>query len=285
MNKIAIIVNKYYKTDKFKDQFKFMKNTFHEHNYEVQIINNDDLLFLTNEKIKKIADAVLFFDKDYHLAKKLEENNIVINSSESIRKCDSKIEMYQTLYKNNLLTIKTVFSPFTFTNIGYSDFDFIDRIIELLSFPIVIKPEFGSFGINIKMANNKEELLQYTKDLSGYRLVYQEYIDYISDIRVYVIDKKVIASVERKSFGKEFRANTTLGGSMHLYSINDELEKIAIEATNAFKSEISGVDLLIDKTGKVHVCEVNTNSHFHNLYKMTGINLCEGIISYIETIL
>ena len=52
--------------------------------------------------------------------------------------------------KNQVLT--------TFENIPYNRFDFVDRVINKLGLPLIIKENKGSFGAQVYLANTKEDV-------------------------------------------------------------------------------------------------------------------------------
>lgn len=61
--------------------------------------------------------------------------------------------------------IPTIAAPMTYANIGYTKLDFLDKVIETLEFPMIIKECFGSFGMQVYIARDKEDLIRYTKKL------------------------------------------------------------------------------------------------------------------------
>jgi glutathione synthase/RimK-type ligase-like ATP-grasp enzyme len=62
-----------------------------------------------------------------------------------------------------------------------------------------------------------------------------------------------------------------------------ELGKLALEATQVFKAELTGVDILADKDGQPLVIEVNRSPQFKIFEKRTGINVAEKIRDYLIT--
>lgn len=59
--------------------------------------------------------------------------------------------------------IPTVVAPMTYENIGYTSFDFLDRVISEFGFPLVVKECFGSFGMQVYMVHDREELEKLSK--------------------------------------------------------------------------------------------------------------------------
>ena len=78
------------------------------------------------------------------------------------------------------------------------------------------------------------------------------------DIRCFVIDGKVVASMQRTAPPGEFRANVHLGGTTALIKATAEERKLAIKATKAMGLSVAGVDLIRSSGGPL-VLEVNSS--------------------------
>lgn len=63
--------------------------------------------------------------------------------------------------------IPTIVAPMTYENIGYTDMNFLDKVAEKFGFPLVIKECFGSFGMQVYMAHDMDELKKRVSDIGG----------------------------------------------------------------------------------------------------------------------
>lgn len=257
--------------------------------------NNDLLAYLSDKRLDVISnkrdlnlpDFIVFTDKDIYLARQLEFLGVrLFNSSNSIETSDDKMKSYQLLANNKLPIPKTIFSPKIYVHHKNIDYQFINRIIDELSLPLIIKESFGSFGEQVYLVNSKEELLRIVHKLADRPLLFQEFISssYGKDLRLQVVGDKVVAAMLRSS-SKDFRANITAGGSMVPYEPTEEEKELAIAAAKAVEADYAGVDLLFGPAGKPIVCEINANAHIRNLYNCTGINAADYIISHIKNTL
>ncbi len=78
------------------------------------------------------------------------------------------------------------------------------------------------------------------------------------DIRCFVIDGKVVGSIQREAAAGEFRANLHLGGSASAVKITADERKIAIQAAKIMGLHVAGVDIIRSKSGP-KVLEINSS--------------------------
>jgi RimK family alpha-L-glutamate ligase len=92
-----------------------------------------------------------------------------------------------------------------------------------------------------------------------------------SDVRVYVVDDRVVGAMRRRAPDGEWRTNVALGGETA--DVTDELgdapRRIAVEAADALGLDVVGVDLM-PADGTWYVLEVNATAGFRGLYDATG---------------
>lgn len=229
-------------------------------------------------------DFILFWDKDIRLAAYLEQSGYpVFNSSEAIAICDDKSLTHMCLHKAGMPMPRTILAPMTYANIGYNNLDFLKRVVAQLGFPMVVKECFGSFGMQVYLAHNEEELIEIINKIGGKPFLFQEYIECSSgkDIRIHVVGDQVITSMYRYSENGDFRANITNGGNMKPYEPSEEEKSLAIQCCKAIGLDFAGIDLLFGPDGTPLVCEVNSNAHFKNIFDCTGVNVADYIMDYI----
>jgi len=100
------------------------------------------------------------------------------------------------------------------------------------------------------------------------------------DIRVLVIDNKVVAAMRRQSrIEGEFRSNIHRGGMGESIKLKPEYEKIALRAAKACELGVMGIDILESKKGPL-VVEVNSSPGFQGIEAATGINIARLVIKY-----
>lgn len=273
-----LVVNQFLHSDKFDELSIYFLKAADTLGVRLQVVTNASYTTDWNR-----ADFVLFWDKDILLAKWLEKQNIpVYNSASAIEICDDKGKTWLALEEKGLPTPKTLPAPMTYSGVGYTELSFVDDIVKKFSFPLIIKESFGSFGQQVYLVENKSELLKKIKELEGKPFLFQEYIKESrgKDIRLQVVGDRVVASMYRYS-ENDFRANITNGGHMKPYEPTFQEKELAIRAARAVGADFAGVDLLFGKNGPL-VCEVNSNAHFINILKCTGVDTSMEIMKYIQ---
>lgn len=231
------------------------------------------------------VDFVLFWDKDIRLALHLEQLGYpVFNSSKAIGICDDKSLTHLALMKAGIKMPRTIVAPMTYPNVGFTNLTFLEEVAERIGFPMVIKECFGSFGQQVYLAKDLEELKVKVIQLGAKPILFQEYIasSFGKDLRLQVVGKEVIASMYRYSENGDFRANLTIGGKMKAYTPTKEQCELALRSCEIIGLDFAGVDLLFGENEEPIVCEVNSNAHFKNIYDCTGVNVADAIISYIK---
>jgi ribosomal protein S6--L-glutamate ligase len=193
-----------------------------------------------------------------------------------------KLRATQLLARAGIDIPKTIFSR------GRLNPEEIEVLVEELGGPpIVIKLARGTHGRGVVLAETRKaakSVLQgfYVMEEEGTNILLQEYIEEAegADIRAFVVGGKVIASMERRSSGEDFRSNIHQGGTGSPVKLTDEERKVAVKAAKAMGLNIAGVDLIRSKRGSL-VLEVNPSPGFA-IEQITGRNVGEKIIEYIE---
>lgn len=291
MKKAWLVTNEFLNTKKYSELNLWLVKAAENYNIELIVKTNADLLvdFSGNHTIHNLISEekpafVLFWDKDIRLASFLEGLSLkVYNSSKSIEICDNKAMTHIALNQKNIKMPKTILAPMTYPNIGFTNYDFIKRMKSQLSYPIVVKECFGSFGQQVYLVHNDRELMNCIEKIGVKPFLMQEYIQssFARDIRLNVVGDQVVATMYRYSDTGDFRANISNGGKMKQYEPTKQQVKLAIDCVKAIGLDFAGVDLLFDENEEPIVCEVNSNAHFKNIYDCTGVNVAEHILKYI----
>ncbi len=300
MKKGLLLTNAFLHTHKFVEHYEWLRDAAKKRDVELDCVDNTYALTDMADPMDWLNpySFVVFWDKDIrlgeHLQQACKQKGIhVYNSVESIAACDDKYETYIQLHAWNLSVpkeeqklrlLKTIAAPMTYANIGYTSLDFVSAIVEKLGLPLVIKECFGSFGMQVYLAQDMESVIEWTQKLAGTPFLYQQYLTTSSgrDVRLQVVGDRVVAAMRRQAKDGDFRANITNGGSMQCYEPTEKEQEIAVDVCQALGLDFSGVDLLFDEEGQATiVCEVNSNAHFRNIHTCTGVNVADDIMEYI----
>jgi gamma-F420-2:alpha-L-glutamate ligase len=202
----------------------------------------------------------------------------VINSSDAIDNVKDKLYTHQILAQSNLDIPKTMLLRHPI------DVDFVEKNI---GFPVIVKKISGSYGRGVFLAENKKQLRQLVTmaELSkkSYDIIIQEFVKdtWGKDLRVFVVNNKVVGCMMRQATDEDFRANITRGGEGFPYEVNEQIEWLSSESSKALDLDIAGVDLLFDNGG-YKICEVNSNPGFEGMENFTKKNIAGEIVSFIK---
>lgn len=286
-----LIENQFLHSGKFSELSEWMVRVADRHHISLSIKTNAQAMVSVDSEGFRFLhpmdrpDFVLFFDKDIRLAKALENMGLrLFNCAEAVYACDDKYETFQRLSAaGNFPLPKTVPAPMTYSNVGYTDTDFLLQVQEILGYPMVVKECFGSFGFQVYLADNLKSLKAILNKTQSRPVIFQEYIAASRgrDLRLQVVGDKVVCAMERHSEKGDFRANLSMGGAMEAYTPSKEECELAVAVAKALKLDFAGVDLLLDGD-KRYVCEVNSNAHFARIARCTGVDVADCMMDYIR---
>lgn len=284
-----VIINAYPNGEKFYRQAERIKAELCLLGCETDIIKNGETFAVINREAKtcislqKKYDFAVYLDKDKYLGKVLERRGLhLFNSAQAVELCDDKILTYLALEKADIRVAKTIPAPLCYTPNAEVDPTFLQAVAKELSFPVVVKKCYGSFGAGVCLAKDMTELTACANEHIYEPHCYQEFIEESKgrDIRAIVIGGKVIAAMERIAKKGEFRSNIELGGTGKRVELSESYVQTAERAAKALGLDYCGVDLLQSTNGPV-VCEVNSNAFFEGLEGTTGINVARKYAEHI----
>lgn len=283
-----LVVNGFIESEKFRQIFAWLAEAAEKQGCLLDVKTNAQLLpelvMGETDLLSKCRrpQFVIFWDKDIRLARLLEKLGLrLFNSARSIEICDDKSRTYLELLKQKIQMPKTIIAPKTFRQEGYEKLDFLTQVECRLGFPMVVKECYGSFGQQVWLVNDEKELLECIRGIKNRPFLFQEYIASSkgNDIRIQMVGEKAVAAMHRYH-ANDFRANITNGGSMERYEPKKAQLQLAKKVMETLGLDFAGVDILFGKQGQPVLCEVNSNAHFVNIWKCTGINTADAIISY-----
>lgn len=269
MKKALLVKNAFLNSKSFDKIAEDLQFYAAKHGFEFILKTNKDFL----EDLDSLPSQGVFWDKDIPLALMLENLGVRLsNSAKSIALCDDKT-LSHALIGKKLPCPRTFILPMSFPNIGYPDYSFFQSIEKQLRYPFVIKEGKGSYGWQVYLVKNREEALSCLKQIGTKPCLCQEFIEesFGRDIRVYVVNGKVISTMRRENTTGDFRANVEIGGQAFPHTLSAKEEALALAACRLMGLDFCGVDLLFSKSGPL-LCEVNSNAHYAALEKLSGIN-------------
>ncbi|MBR6523236.1 MAG: RimK family alpha-L-glutamate ligase [Clostridia bacterium] len=284
MKEVLILYNGELDSGAFARQYESYKKSFEKLGVKARVLPTSEYISVLSgcNKMNNKPDAVIFLDKDIYSAKLLELKGLrLYNSSGCIRICDDKALTYLTLYEKGIPIPKTVIAPKIYG--GCQQESWCIKAAEITGYPVVIKECFGSLGMQVYLAENKNELLSQIEKIGKKPFVLQEFLPEGAgwDLRVIIAGGEIIGAIKRKN-EQDFRANAARGGTVEAVSLTKDQEKLALAAADATGAFFAGVDLIMGKNGFL-VCEVNSNMLFNAAEEALAISVSDEIAEKIKS--
>ena len=203
---------------------------------------------------------------------------LVVNPVQAIRVARDKYATMTTLAKAGLPIPKTYV-----TEMAHWAYRKTGRMKQT-----VYKPLIGSLGFGTMKFNDKDLAFNVYVQLEriGQPLLIQEYIsgqeeenEPISDIRAFVVGNKVIAAMKRTAKRGQWKTNIAQGAKPKKTKLTDELEKLALEATQTLGLAYAGIDIMLIRQ-ETTILEANTTPNWQTLQKTTKTNVAKQITEH-----
>ena len=212
------------------------------------------------------------------LTRQFEALNVYcLNSSMAITQSRDKLYSLQLLLHSGIGIPTTGFAN--------SPLDTNDLIKMVGGPPLIVKLLEGTQGKGVVLAETKkaaESVINAFKSLNANILV-QEFIKEADgkDLRLFVVDGKVVATIQRAAMPGEFRANIHLGGTASIIKPTAEEKRIAIRAAKAMDLKVAGVDIIRSSKGPL-LLEVNSSPGLEGIEGATNNDIAGEMIKAIE---
>ena len=200
-----------------------------------------------------------------------------VNAYEVARRCGDKILTAASLAEQGV--------PQPEARVAFTPESALDAIGEL-GYPVVLKPAVGSWGRLLSKINDRdaaETVLEHKSILGSYHhsiFFVQKYVAKGGrDIRSFVVGDECVAAIHRTS--EHWITNTARGGRATDRPVTPELADLSLRAAAAVGGGVLAVDLFESADGLL-VNEVNYTMEFRNSIDVTGVDIPERIVSYLE---
>lgn len=229
-------------------------------------------------------DFILFLDKDRYISTMLENAGYrLFNKASPIEICDDKMRTYIALANQGIPMPKTISAPLRY--IKENNENFLQNLVQILSFPMVMKTNFGSMGLGVYLINDYEGLREKENAFGMSPHLYQQFIVPSKgfDYRLVLVNQKFVAGYRRRSLNGDFRSNIAQGGTGEKVDISPAMIDLAEKAASIIGLDYCGVDILDSgDPNRPILCEVNSNAFIEGAEKVTGINIAKAYAEHIQ---
>ena len=232
------------------------------------ICSSQSFQLLHNNEPLSSVDMCIFRASDLALHKHIELMGIpTFNASTLSEIANDKMATYQFATKLGIPVLPTALVS-------------AEEATPNFGMPFVVKPRFGHGGNDVYLIEDTCLYKHILSKWSHQSWIVQKCASEIGkDLRVYVVGKKIIASMLRVS-SNEFRSNYCLGGNASRYNLTEEEEQIVATVINNLDIGFAGIDIMFDK-GRPVLNEIEDNVGSRMLYALTDIDPVDLYLDHI----
>lgn len=201
-----------------------------------------------------------------------------LNSNALLRSRD-KLRSMQLLSRESIDFPKTFYTNLNSSLEAEEILDFVGGA------PIVVKVLEGTQGVGVMLLESNMAAVSVIQAMHSLhaKIMVQEFIEEAGgkDLRVFVVNNRIVGSMVREGKEGDFRSNLHRGGTASKAILSKEEKQVALQTCRALGLQIAGVDMIRSKRGPL-VLEVNSSPGLEGIEAATGVNIAEHIIKFVE---
>ncbi|MCP4512450.1 MAG: RimK family alpha-L-glutamate ligase [Fuerstiella sp.] len=150
---------------------------------------------------------------------------------------------------------------------------------------VVVKPLFGAEGRGIMRVDHPELALRAFRTLERLQAtIYVQRFNQgsLTDIRILLLDGKVVGCIKRSPRNGDFRANAAQNAVCHAWRPTQVERSLALTAASVTGCVFSGVDLMYNEYHQPMVIEVNAVPGWKALEKSCDVDVPQTLIRWLE---
>lgn len=280
--KCIIVVNAYIRNKSQLAQAQRIAEELTLLGADCKIIKNINLAEIQLGKILAVkADLCVFLDKDKATARLLEKSGVKLyNCAEAMEICDDKMLTHIALANCGINMPTTLSGALCYVQDGEIDGGYLRFVADRLGFPLVVKECYGSFGEQVYLVKDLNQLRTTVNAIKSKPYLFQKFIGESAgrDMRVIVIGGKVACGMLRQS-AVDFRSNVQHGGQAAAVRVPDDIAGLCEKVARIIGLDYCGIDVLLG--GAPAICEVNSNAMFAAMERTTGVNVARLYAEHI----
>jgi ribosomal protein S6--L-glutamate ligase len=166
----------------------------------------------------------------------------------------------------------------------FSTYEEFSRYLSKIPRPVLIKDIAGMHSRNVFSFKTKKGLEEFfsknKKNVKNFLI--QRKVEEPFYYRVLVVGDKALGAMKRMTYFNPERKKIPLAKRSVKAELTSDIAEIAIKASKATNSDISGVDLILEN-GEPKLLEVNRSPKFKRFTQVVGIDVAKEIIKYLES--
>ncbi|MBT3262197.1 ATP-grasp domain-containing protein [Candidatus Woesearchaeota archaeon] len=152
-----------------------------------------------------------------------------------------------------------------------------------LKFPVIVKKRLGSKGRFSFLIKNKQEITKFLKKNDPSEFLLEDFENIKTDLRVVVLNNKIIASVARTPHIKKQTGFSRIGVKVESkIQISKKIKTDAIKISKSLNCDFCGIDFVIDHTNKHYFIECNLSPVFSSTEKKSNANIADKLAEFIK---
>ena len=142
----------------------------------------------------------------------------------------------------------------------------------------------GTQGLGVVLTETRKAAKSVIEAFSGLKtsILIQEFIKEAggSDIRVFIVDGKIVGAMKRTGAEGDFRSNIHRGGTAEVIKLTAKERNAALKAATSMGLSIAGVDMLQSERGPL-ILEVNSSPGLQGIEKATEKDIAGSVVDYV----
>jgi ribosomal protein S6--L-glutamate ligase len=196
---------------------------------------------------------------------------------------DALIQVRDKLVIQQLLTREGIPMPDTYFPAAETDPD--KWRVKSYDYPVIVKILHGNKGVGVVLAESQASLKSILDAFKKVKesVIVQEFIREAcgKDIRVFVVNGEIVASMERRAKANDFRSNLHQGGYAVPVALTNEEKDLIFKTAKICNLHVTGIDMLRSNRGPL-ILEVNGSPGLEGIETVTGIDVAGSIIHFLK---
>jgi len=160
----------------------------------------------------------------------------------------------------------------------------VNRTVERLGgLPVVVKVPGGEGGIGVMLAETKPALFGLIDYLTAAGVVplLSAFVPDAIHWRCVVLGERVLLSYRNEMVPDDFRTHAPTTAAGYVEDAPEDVSVAAVRAVISLGLDFGGADVLVGKTGDMHVLEVNSPCNFADAQQLAGVDVAGAVVDQL----